>query len=77
MDVFGMDTAPDDEVGGSAGGEQPTPRVGTWFERGSASDAALSDRGIGVPINTMLDRVRESDGLAFVQDEDEEEEDAA
>ena len=76
MDVFGMDTAPDDEVGGATGGTEPTPRVGSWFERGSASDAALSDRGIAVPINTMLDRVRESDGIAF-QQEDDEEEDAA
>lgn len=73
MDVFGMDSAPDDEIAGATGGTEPTPQVGSWFERGSASDAALSDRGVGVPINAMLDRVRESDGLAFVQDEDEEE----
>ncbi len=72
MDVFGMDTAPDDDIGGAAGSDQPTPNVGSWFQRGSASDAALSDRGVGVPINAMLDRVRESDGLPF-EDEDEEE----
>lgn len=70
MDVFGMDTAPDDEVGGAADGTNPTPNVGSWFQRGSQNDAALNDRGIGVPINAMLDRVRESDGLPF---EDEEE----
>lgn len=70
MDVFGMETASDDELGGPAGSAQPTPNVGSWFERGSASDAALTDRGVGVPINAMLDRVRESDGLPF---EDEEE----
>jgi hypothetical protein len=72
MDVFGMDTAPDEEIGGGAGSDQPIPNVGSWFQRGSASDAALSDRGVGVPINAMLDRVRESDGLPF-EDEDEEE----
>ena len=72
MDVFGMDTAPDDDIGGATGGTEPTPNVGSWFERGSANDAALSDRGVGVPINAMLDRVRESDGLAFAEDDDVE-----
>jgi hypothetical protein len=71
MDVFGMDTAPDDDIGGTTGSSGPTPHVGSWFE-GSANDAVLSDRGVGVPINAMLDRVRESDGLAFAQDEDVE-----
>lgn len=74
MDVFGMDTTPDDEIGGGTGSTQSTPNAGSWFQRGSASDAALSDRGVGVPINAMLDRVRESDGLPF-EDEEEEEED--
>jgi len=73
MDVFGMDTAPDDEVG-TAGNTASTPNVGSWFQRGSQSDAALSDRGVGVPINAMLDRVRESDGLPFEDDEEEEDE---
>jgi len=67
MDVFDMDTA--DDIGGGTAGTEPTPHVGSWFE-GSANDAALSDRGVGVPINAMLDRVRESDGLAYAQDED-------
>jgi hypothetical protein len=69
MDVFGMDNAPDEELG-ATGTTEPTPNVGSWFQRGSTEEAALSDRGIGVPINAMLDRVRESDGLAF--DEEEE-----
>ena len=72
MDVFGMDTAPDDELGGATGNTEPTPNVGSWFQRGSSSDAALSDRGVGVPINAMLDRVRESDGLPFEDEEEEE-----
>ncbi len=72
MDVFGVETASDDELGGATGNTGPTPNVGSWFQRGSATDAALSDRGVGVPINTMLDRVRESDGIPF----DEEEEDS-
>lgn len=72
MDVFGMDTAPDDELGGATGNTEPIPNVGSWFQRGSSSDAALSDRGVGVPINAMLDRVRESDGLPFEDEEEEE-----
>jgi hypothetical protein len=72
MDVFGMDTAPDDELGGATGSTEPTPNVGSWFQRGSSNDAALSDRGVGVPINAMLDRVRESDGLPFEDEEEEE-----
>jgi hypothetical protein len=72
MDVFGMDNAPDDELGGATGNTGPTPNVGSWFQRGSASDAALSDRGVGVPINAMLDRVRESDALGFEDEEEEE-----
>lgn len=72
MDVFGMEKQPDDEVGGATGSSVPTANVGSWFQRGSASDAALSDRGVGVPINAMLDRVRESDGFTFEDEEDEE-----
>lgn len=72
MDVFGMDSAPDDDVGGAPGSAVPTLNVGSWFQRGSSSDAALSDRGVGVPIHTMLDRVRESDGLPFEDEEEEE-----
>jgi hypothetical protein len=72
MDVFGLESAPDDELGGAAGSEVPTPSVGSWFQRGSSSDAALSDRGVGVPINAMLDLVRESDGLPFEDEEEEE-----
>jgi len=68
MDVYGSDTAPDEEAGGN-GGRDTTPEVGSWFQRGSSNESALNDRGIGIPVNAMLDRVREADALTF---EDEE-----
>jgi len=71
MDVYGSDTAPDEEAAGTSGTETSAD-VGSWFQRGSGHDAALNDRGIAVPVNAMLDRVREADALTF---EDEEGED--
>ena len=71
MDVYGSDTAPDEEAAGTSGTETSAD-VGSWFQRGSGNEAALNDRGIGVPVNAMLDRVREADALTF---EDEEGED--
>jgi hypothetical protein len=69
MDVYGSDTAPDEEAGGTSGTEA-TPEVGSWFQRGSTRESALNDRGIAVPVNTMLDRVREADALTFENEED-------
>jgi hypothetical protein len=71
MDVYGSDTAPDEEAVGTSGTEASAD-VGSWFQRGSGSEAALNDRGIAVPVNAMLARVREADALTF---EDEEGED--
>ena len=71
MDVYGSDTAPDEEAAGASGTEASAD-VGSWFQRGSARDAALNDRGIAVPVNAMLDRVREADALTFDNDEGEE-----
>lgn len=70
MDVYGSDTAPDEEAGGS-GGTDTTPEVGSWFQRGSSNESALNDRGIGIPVNAMLDRVREADALTFEDEESE------
>jgi hypothetical protein len=70
MDVYGSDTAPDEEAGGT-GGTDTTPVVGSWFQRGSSKESALIDRGIAVPVNTMLDRVREADALTFENEENE------
>lgn len=64
MDVYGSDSAPDEEAVGTSGSET-TPDVGSWFQRGSGKEAALNDRGIAVPVNAMLDRVREADALTF------------
>jgi hypothetical protein len=71
MDVYGSDTAPDEEAGGGTSGTDTTPGVGSWFQRGSSNESALNDRGIAVPVNAMLDRVREADALTF-ENEDEE-----
>jgi hypothetical protein len=71
MDVYGSDTAPDEEAGGASGAET-TPEVGSWFQRGSSNESALNDRGIAVPVNAMLDRVREADAFTF-QNEDGDE----
>jgi hypothetical protein len=68
MDVYGSDNAPDEEAIGTSGTET-TPGVGSWFQRGSSNESALSDRGIAVPVNAMLDRVREADGLTFEEEE--------
>jgi hypothetical protein len=70
MDVYGSDTAPDEEAGGT-GGTDTTPEVGSWFQRGSTKESALNDRGIGIPVNAMLDRVREADALTFEDEESE------
>ena len=69
MDVYGSDTAPDEEAGGTSGTEA-TPEVGSWFQRGSTNESALNDRGIAVPVNAMLDRVRDADALTFENEED-------
>ena len=68
MDVYGSDTAPDEEAAGTSGTET-TPEVGSWFQRGSSKESVLNDRGIAVPVSAMLARVREADALTF-EDED-------
>jgi hypothetical protein len=69
MDVYGSDTAPDEEAAGTAG-QETTPVVGSWFQRGSTNESVLNDRGIAVPVNAMLDRVREADALTFEDNEE-------
>ncbi|HEY4670623.1 MAG TPA: hypothetical protein VIG78_01050 [Gemmatimonadaceae bacterium] len=71
MDVYGSDTAPDEEGLAGASGTGTTPDVGSWFMRGSTKESALNDRGIAVPVNAMLDRVREADALTFDNEEAE------
>jgi hypothetical protein len=71
MDVYGSDIVPDEETT-SSNGSEATPDVGSWFQRGSSNEAALNDRGIAVPVNSMLDRVRESDALSYDNEEGEE-----
>jgi hypothetical protein len=70
MDVYGSDTAPDEEAAGT--GTNTTPGVGSWFQRGSTNESALNDRGIAVPVNAMLDRVREADAFTFENEDSEE-----
>ncbi|HJQ11927.1 MAG TPA: hypothetical protein VJ840_12940 [Gemmatimonadaceae bacterium] len=73
MDVYGSDTGPDEEGTAGNSGTQPTPDIGSWFQRGSTRESALNDRGIGIPVNSMLDRVREADALTFDNDDDDTE----
>jgi hypothetical protein len=70
MDVYGSDTAPDEAAAGTSGRET-TPEIGAWFQRGSSKESVLKDRGIALPVNAMLDRVREADALTFDSEEDE------
>ena len=70
MDVYGSDAASDEEAVG-ASGTDAAPDVGSWFQRSSSKEAALNDRGIAVPVNAMLDRVREADALTFENEEGE------
>jgi hypothetical protein len=70
MDVYGSDIAPDEEAAGTSGTET-TPEVGSWFQRGSNKESALNDRGIAIPVNAMLDRVREADALTFENEDSE------
>jgi hypothetical protein len=72
MDVYGSDTAPVEEGAAGTSNAGTTPDVGSWFQRGSSKESALNDRGIAVPVNAMLDRVREADALAFVDEENEQ-----
>ena len=71
MDVYGSDTAPDEEAG-VASGPETTPEVGSWFQRGSSNESALNDRGIAIPVNAMLARVREADALTFDNEAEDE-----
>jgi hypothetical protein len=73
MDVYGSDTGPEEEGMAGTSGTEPTPNLKSWFQRGSSNESALNDRGIGIPVNAMLDRVREADALTY----DNEEESAA
>jgi hypothetical protein len=72
MDVYGSDTGPDEEGTAGSSGTEPTPNLKSWFQRGSSSESALNDRGVGIPVNAMLDRVREADALTFEDEADTE-----
>lgn len=72
MDVYGSDTGPDEEGTAGTSGTEATPEIGSWFQRGSSNESALNDRGIAIPVNAMLDRVREADALTFESEEDTE-----
>jgi hypothetical protein len=45
--------------------------LGSWFQRGASELASLLDRGIAVPINTLLERIRESDAMNYDDEEGE------
>jgi hypothetical protein len=70
MDVYGSDTAPDEEAAATSGTET-APEAGSWFQRGSSKESVLNDRGIAVPVSAMLARVREADALTFENEDTE------
>ena len=72
MDVYGSDTGPEEEGTAGTSGTEPTPNLKSWFQRGSSNESVLNDRGIGIPVNAMLDRVREADALTFEDEADTE-----
>jgi len=72
MDVYGSDTGPDEEGTAGNSGTEQTPNLKSWFQRGSSNESVLNDRGIGIPVNAMLDRVREADALTFEDEADTE-----
>jgi hypothetical protein len=72
MDVYGSDTGPEEEGTAGSSGTEPTPNLKSWFQRGSSNESVLNDRGIGIPVNAMLDRVREADALTFEDEADTE-----
>jgi hypothetical protein len=72
MDVYGSDTGPEEEGTAGTSGTEATPLIGSWFQRGSTNESALNDRGIGIPVNAMLDRVREADALTYEDEEGSE-----
>lgn len=72
MDVYGSDTGPDEEGTAGSSVTEPTPNLKSWFQRGSSNESALNDRGVGIPVNAMLDRVREADALTFEDEADTE-----
>jgi len=70
--VYGSDTGPEEEGTAGSSGTEPTPNLKSWFQRGSSNESVLNDRGIGIPVNAMLDRVREADALTFEDEADTE-----
>jgi len=72
MDVYGSDTGPEEEGTAGSSGTEPTPNLKSWFQRGSSNESVLNYRGIGIPVNAMLDRVREADALTFEDEADTE-----
>lgn len=58
----------EDQTG--VGSAEMVVNLGSWFQRGASELASLLDRGIAVPVNTLLERIRESDGMDY-EDEGE------
>jgi len=71
VDVYGSDTAPDDEGAARTSGAETTQGVGAWFQCGSSHESVRTDGGIAVPVTAMPVRVREADALTFDSEEDE------
>ncbi len=43
--------------------------LGSWFQSGASELASLLDRGIAVPVSTLLERIREADEYNYEEGE--------
>ena len=68
MEVYGVPVTPDAKAAGAA----PDTRLdlGAWFGRGWNGAAALGEKGMDL-LSSMLDRVREADGLGYDNEGDQ------
>ncbi len=68
MEVYGVPVTPETQAAGAA----PDTRLdlGAWFGRGWNGATALGEKGMDL-LSSMLDRVREADGLGYDNEGDQ------
>ena len=67
MDSLETPVITDDQIG--VGSAELMVNLGSWFQRGASELASLLDRGIAVPVNTLLERIREADEYNYEEGE--------
>jgi len=68
MEMYGVPVTPETQAAGAA----PDTRLdlGAWFGRGWNGASALGEKGMDL-LSSMLDRVREADGLGYDNEGDQ------